>query len=79
MTSRELVKRTLEFTNTSGRAPRDLWLLDWATDRYQNEIDAIRARYPSDYMSPNVVYAERSAVERGSTITLEFTDTAARD
>ena len=30
MTSKELVLRTLEFENTSGRVPRDLWVLPWA-------------------------------------------------
>lgn len=35
MTSKELVLRTLEFRNTEGRAPRQLWTLPWATEHHE--------------------------------------------
>ncbi len=37
MTSKELVYRTLEFRNTDGRVPRDLWVLPWA-DTHQRDM-----------------------------------------
>jgi len=41
MTSRELVKMTLEFRNTTDRVPTDLWLLPWANMNYPNELQKI--------------------------------------
>ena len=38
MTSKELVIRTLEFRNTDGRVPRQLWTLPWATERFGDRI-----------------------------------------
>lgn len=46
MTSKELVLRTLEFRNTDGRVPRDLWTLPWATDRYPEMMRKLRADFP---------------------------------
>ena len=65
MTSRELVKATIEFKNTNGRAPRDLWTLDWASIHYPNELAAIRQKYPNDYAGLPVEYKEHSKVEKG--------------
>ena len=48
MTSKELVLRTLEFENTSGRVPRDLWVLPWAEYNYPEQLSAIRKKYPPD-------------------------------
>ena len=39
MTSRELVLSTLEFRNTEGRVPRQLWTLPWAANRYPEIIE----------------------------------------
>jgi len=47
MTSRELVKKTLEFKN-SGRVPRDLWTLPWAYNTYGEEVDRISQDFPPD-------------------------------
>lgn len=49
MNSRELVLNTLDMANPR-RAPRDLWLLPWATKRYPDELAAIRQAYPSDFV-----------------------------
>jgi len=65
MTSRELVKATMEFKNTNARAPRDLWTLDWASIHYPNELAAIRRKYPNDYAGLPVEYKEHSKVEKG--------------
>ena len=66
MTSRELVKNTLEFKNTNGRAPRDLWTLDWASIHYPNELAEIRRKYPNDYAGLPVEYKEHSKVEKAT-------------
>lgn len=49
MTSRELVKSTLEFTNTSQRVPRQMWTLPWAEENYTEELAAIARDFPSDF------------------------------
>ncbi len=48
MTSRELVKRTVEFKNNTGRVPRDLWTLPWAEIYHGEELAQILADYPPD-------------------------------
>ncbi|MCL1896612.1 MAG: methyltransferase, partial [Clostridiales bacterium] len=48
MTSRELVIRTLEFRNGSGRVPRDLWLLPWAEQNHGAELAKILRDFPPD-------------------------------
>jgi len=65
MTSRSLVKDTLEFKNTNNRAPRDLWFLDWAKYHYPNELSAITEAYPNDIDYPNTIYSQCSPVEKG--------------
>jgi uroporphyrinogen decarboxylase len=47
MTSRELVRRTLEFRSPP-RVPRQLWLLPWAERTYPAELAAIQKAYPDD-------------------------------
>lgn len=46
-TSRELTYQTLDFADPC-RAPQMVWILPWATNRYQAEIDAILADFPPD-------------------------------
>ena len=60
MTSRELVYKTLEFKNYEWRAPRELWLLPWASERYGSELAHIKQKYPSDFISANPCYKEKS-------------------
>ena len=53
MTSRELVKKTLEFDNPA-KVPRDLWLLPWAQKRYPAEVKQLLNDFPLDTAgSPN--------------------------
>jgi uroporphyrinogen decarboxylase len=47
MTSRKLVKKTLEFDNPA-RVPRDLWLLPWAEKRYPEQVKQILNDFPLD-------------------------------
>ena len=46
-TSRELVKRALEF-NKPDRVPRQLWTLPWADVYYPGETEKIRSVFPDD-------------------------------
>jgi len=46
-TPRELVNQTLNLEGPA-RAPRQLWLLPWAVERYPEELAAIRRDYPDD-------------------------------
>ncbi|OQY30748.1 MAG: methyltransferase [Spirochaetaceae bacterium 4572_59] len=47
MTSRDLVKNTLEF-NHKGRIPRHIWSLPWAEETYPGSIEKISKNYPDD-------------------------------
>ncbi len=50
MTSRELVKRTIEFRSPE-RVPRQLWILPWAERTWPRELAAIKARFPDDIVT----------------------------
>jgi uroporphyrinogen decarboxylase len=56
MTSRELVRRTLEFASPA-RIPRQLWLLPWAVKHYPDQVEAIQRRFPDDIVSSPPFYA----------------------
>ncbi len=58
MTSRELVKATLEFRNTTGRAPRQLWHLPWAEIHHGEKLKKIIEDFPSDFGGAHTTYAE---------------------
>ena len=47
MTSRELVRRTLEFQQTD-RVPRQLWSLPISRLNYGDRVDELERRFPSD-------------------------------
>ena len=55
MTSRERVRRALTFQNPD-RAPRELWALPGITMFRKDEMDALLARFPSDFTGPDVTY-----------------------
>ena len=50
MTSRELVRRTLEFRDPA-RIPRQLWVLPWAEKNHPAALASIRERYPDDIVT----------------------------
>jgi hypothetical protein len=49
MTSRELVRQTLELQSPP-RIPRQLWLLPWAERAFPAELAAIQKKYPDDIL-----------------------------
>jgi uroporphyrinogen decarboxylase len=49
MTSRQLVIKTLEFKNSEGVIPRDLWTLPWAGNHYPEQLAKIQQDFPSDF------------------------------
>ena len=55
MTSRELVRRTLEF-KTPPRVPRQAWILPWAEDHYPTEVARLRAEFPDDIVASPALY-----------------------
>jgi uroporphyrinogen decarboxylase len=57
MTSKELVKRTLDFSSPL-RIPRQLWLLPWAGDHYPEELAQIQKRFPDDLITSPSFYRE---------------------
>ncbi len=65
MTSRELVLTTLEFRNTQGRVPRDLWTLPWAHLYHPEAVQKIVTDYEPDMSGPAVSLAQKPACEFG--------------
>jgi len=55
MTGRERVRRALTF-QWSDRAPRDLWTLPGIEMFRRAEMEAVLARFPSDFAAPDVMY-----------------------
>lgn len=47
MLSRDLVKKTLEFSSPP-RVPRDIWLLPWARENYPQEVEKLLSDFPND-------------------------------
>lgn len=66
MTSRELVNATLEFRNTTGRVPRQLWTLAWASIYHKEELDAITEKYDWDFGYPETVYEVQNPARKGN-------------
>lgn len=65
MTSRELVLATLEFSNTEGRVPRDLWTLPWAHQNYPEQMKKINADFPVDFGGPEIHLSEPLVMDKG--------------
>jgi len=59
MTSRELMLRTLEFKNTDGRVPRDLWTLPWADMNHPEMLKKLRAGFDWDLSGPKIEYSQK--------------------
>lgn len=57
MTSKELVLSTLEFRNTQGRVPRNLWTLPWAGAHFPDMMDKLRNDFTWDMDGPRTEYA----------------------
>jgi len=59
MTSRERVRRCLRFESPD-RAPRDLWALPGAHQRYGEAIQAFHREFPTDFAGPQASYGRSS-------------------
>lgn len=57
MTSRELVRRTIEFDSPPA-VPRHLWLLPWAEDRYPETVQRLHCEFPDDIVNAPSLYKE---------------------
>ncbi len=55
MTSRELIRRTLEF-DSPDRIPRQTWLLPWAERNHPAEVERLRRLWPDDLVSAPALY-----------------------
>ncbi|CUO94727.1 methylcobalamin:coenzyme M methyltransferase [[Eubacterium] contortum] len=74
MTSRELVYRTLEFRNTDGRVPRQMWLLPWAEMNYGSMVDKIRREYEDDIVTAPCIL-QKKTIAKGEPYKIgEYTD-----
>ncbi len=62
MTSRELVRRTIEFDSPPG-IPRQTWLLPWAENHYPAEAARLAEEYPDDIVSAPALYTRPVPVE----------------
>ena len=74
MTSRELIMSTLEFRNTEGRVPRQLWTLPWATERYPEMIGKMNRDFGWDMGGPATVYARKTIAKGDPHGIGEYTD-----
>ena len=63
MTSRELVYRTLEFENKTGKVPRQMWTLPYSEWNYPDMIKKIRCGYPEDIIGAPNILGERTIEE----------------
>ncbi|MFB6215017.1 MAG: uroporphyrinogen decarboxylase family protein [Candidatus Bipolaricaulia bacterium] len=71
ITSRERVKKTLEFEDTD-RNPRDLWWVD-AVELYQKkELNEVLEKFPPDIIQPQIK-PHKTPIQRNSVYTPQFT------
>ena len=71
MTSRELVYQTLSFQNSSGRIPKQMWHLPWASIHYPIELKKILDDFtwdidgaPAEYAQPPTIVGDPYKVGR---------------
>lgn len=64
MTSKELVLSTLEFRNTEGRVPRQLWTLPWANNNCPDMIEKLSKDFVWDFDGPAAKY-EKLPITKG--------------
>ncbi len=65
ITSRERVERALRF-DCPDRAPRELWALPGVDMFRRDEMEALLARYPSDFASPAVTHGTGPDIKYGT-------------
>lgn len=74
MTSKELVLRTLEFRNTDGRVPRQLWSLPWAHEHCPEMMEQLNRDFTWDIDAPRTVYAQQPPTKGDPFAIGEYTD-----
>lgn len=60
MKSRELVYKTLEFENTTGQVPRQMWTLPWSEWNHGDTISRIHKDFPDDIVGAPCSYKEKT-------------------
>ncbi|RKY84718.1 methyltransferase [candidate division KSB1 bacterium] len=55
MTSRKLVRKTLEFDSPI-RIPRQMWVLPWAIEHYPEKVFSIQSNFPDDIVTSPAFY-----------------------
>lgn len=74
MTSKELVLSTLEFRNTKGRVPRQLWSLPWADYNCPDMMRRLQEDFVWDFDGPDTKY-EKLPITRGDSCEIgEYVD-----
>lgn len=63
MTPRELVYKTLEFENTTGRVPRQMWTLPYSEWKHADMIEKIHKDYPDDIVGAPAILKEKTIEE----------------
>lgn len=74
MTSRELVYSTLEFRNTKGRVPRQMWLLPWARINHGAEVDRICGEFDSDIVEAPCILKQKTIAKGDPYAVGEYND-----
>lgn len=74
MTSKERVLATLEFRNTAGRVPRQLWSLPWAQDCYPDMMRRLEEEFEWDFSGPETVLKERPKTKGDAYTPGEYVD-----
>ena len=74
MTSRDLVKATLNFENKSGRVPRQMWTLPWAFDNEGEIVRKIQREFPDDIVTAPAVLKKPTIAKGDQYAVGEFSD-----
>lgn len=74
MTSRDLVKATLNFENRSGRVPRQMWTLPWAFDNAGEMVRKIQKEFPDDIVTAPAILKKPTISQGDEYAVGEFTD-----
>ena len=74
MTSKERVLATLEFRNTSDRAPRQLWSLPWAQEHYPGMMRRLEEEFEWDFSGPEAVLKEKPETKGDPYMPGEYVD-----
>ncbi len=73
MTSREIVRRTLEF-DSPPRIPRQLWTLPWAGERFPETLHDLQTRFPDDISSAPISYIDPPRISGDPYLPGTYTD-----